>query len=526
MKITVVQKQIQALPADALIVGLVEGTTAPAGYAAAVDTALGGTDGQAGDGAISKLLRLGDFRGKLNETAVLYTNGLIPAPRVILVGLGPREELNADRVRQACGTAARKARDLDCPRVASLVLGSAVGGGLDARTAAQVNVEGALLGTYQFREHKSSQGNGNGKRIDELALVEFNAARLAAISAGARDGEIIANATNTARTLINRAPNVANPRALADFAQEMAGRAGLKCTVLTEREIAEQRMGGVLAVSQGSANPPRFVILEHDGGDGVAAQAPANTDPLVFVGKGVTFDSGGISLKDPQGMESMKADMSGAAAVIGALQAIGELKLPRRVIGLVPLVENMPGGHSYRPSDVLTMMSGLTVEVVSTDAEGRLILADALHYAKRYEPAGVIDLATLTGACVVALGEGMAAGLFANDERWAARILESAERSGERMWRMPLFAEYGDKIKSDYADIKNGAGRTSGIGTSAYFLKRFAESKPGRDAYPWAHVDMAAMMFSSENRGYQPKGAMGYGVRTLVELAKDMTPQV
>ncbi|MCL5996269.1 MAG: leucyl aminopeptidase, partial [Chloroflexi bacterium] len=243
--------------------------------------------------------------------------------------------------------------------------------------------------------------------------------------------------------------------------------------------------------------------------------------------KGVTFDTGGISLKDPAGMDSMKADMGGAAAVIGAMQAIGQLKLPRRVIGLVPAAENMPSDRSYRPGDVITMMSGTTVEIISTDAEGRMLLADALNYAKRYQPRGVVDLATLTGACVVALGEGVAAGLFANDDGWAKHILHASEVCGERMWHMPLFPEYGDKIKSDVADIRNTAGRNAGVGASAYFLKRFVEADRtrSRDAYPWAHVDMAGMTFNSDTKGYQPRGAMGYGVRTLVQLARSMDEQ-
>lgn len=512
MQITIVQKQIQALSADALIVNLFEGAAALSGATGAVDSALGASNGLPGDGAISGLIALGDFKGKLNEVAVLYTNGLIPAPRVIVVGLGKKSELTLDRARQASGSAVRKARDLGCKRVTSVVHGGGMGG-LDVRAAAQAAVEGALLGAYQFRDFKSGNGNGSGGQIEEFMLVEFNPARLDAVKDGARQGEIIGNAANQARTYINRPANDLHPAAMADAVAQMAARVGLRCTVLTEREIADHKMGGLLAVSQGSEKPARFVALE------TTAHTSAEA-PLVFVGKGVMFDSGGISLKDPVGMDSMKADMSGAAAVAGAMQAIGELKLPRRVIGLLPLVENMPSGLAYRPGDVVSMMSGLNVEIISTDAEGRMILADALHYAKRYEPAGVIDLATLTGTCVVALGEGMAAGLFCNDDAWGKRILDATALTGERMWQMPLFAEYADKIKSDIADMKNSFGRMAGVGASAWFLKRFTETADGRDAYPWAHVDMAGMMFNADSKGYQPKGAMGYGVRTLVELAR------
>ena len=519
MQITVVQKQIQALPADALIVNLFEGATGPSGATGAVDSALGATDGVPGDGSIGKLIKLGDFRGRLNEVAVLYTNGLIPAPRVILVGLGRRDELTTERVRQASGAAARKARDLGCKRITSVVHGGGMGG-LDVRAAAQATVEGVLLGAYQFRTYKSSEG----KQIDELTLVEFNPARIAPVTAGAHDGETIAGAANIARTLISRAPNDLHPASLAGFVSDMAARVGLTCTVLTEREIADLHMGGVMAVAQGSAQPPRFVILEHTPASaepGDSGSAPgANVAPLVFIGKGVTFDTGGISLKDSTGMESMKGDMSGAAAVIGALQAIGELNLPRRVIGLLPLVENMPGERAFRPGDVIAMMSGATVEIISTDAEGRLILADALHYAKRLSPRGVVDLATLTGASVVALGEATAAALFSNDDAWARVVLAAAGACGERLWQLPLYPEYADRIKSDVADMKNSAARNAGVGASAYFLRRFVESTHDGEAYPWAHIDMAPMMFSPETKGYQPKGAIGFGVRTLVELAR------
>ena len=296
----------------------------------------------------------------------------------------------------------------------------------------------------------------------------------------------------------------------------MAARVGLKCTVLTQTEIAENKMGGIIAVAQGSANAARFVILEHT----PSSQTSTTLKPLVFVGKGVTFDTGGISLKEPGGMEAMKGDMGGAAAVIGAMEAVAELNLPRPVIGLIPMVENMPSDRAYRPSDVITMMSGLTVEIISTDAEGRMILADALHWAKRYDPAGVVDLATLTGACVIALGEGVAAGLFANNDDWAKQVLGAARNAGERLWQLPLYSEYGDKIRGDFAELKNAGGRFGGVGTSAYFLKRFAENDKGEDAYPWAHIDMAGMSFSNENKGHQVKGGLGYGVRLLIELAQ------
>jgi len=525
MNVSVLNKQIQAVPADALIVNLFEGVISPSGAAGAIDTALGASDGVPGSGMLSQVIKLGDVKGKLNEVAVLYTHGLIPAPRVIVVGLGKPGDLKADRVRQASGAAARKARDLGCRRVTTIVHGSGAGG-LTAREAAEATVEGALLGTYQFREHRSKPDAG--KDIDELMVVEYDQAKLGDVQAGVNAGAVMAGAINAARDLINRAPNVLTPGAFAASAQAMATRTGLICTVLTEKEISEHKMGGILAVTQGSLQPPRFVVLEHRPARpaALAGQPQSELEPVILVGKGVTFDTGGISIKPGEGMGAMKGDMAGAAAVFGALQAIAALKLPRRVIGLMPLVENMPSDRAFRPSDVITMMSGLTVEVISTDAEGRLILADALHYAKRFQPAGVIDLATLTGTAVTAMGEGMGSVVFMNTDAWATRVLEAATVAGERMWRMPLYPEYGDKIRSDVAEIKNSGGRTGGLGASAYFLKRFVEDtgekgggKEG-DAYPWAHVDMAGMAFASDTRGYNPRGALGYGVRTLVELVK------
>jgi leucyl aminopeptidase len=521
MKLSILNKQIQAVPADALIVNCFEDVTMPSGATAAVDTALGARDGMPGDGAISRLLKLGDFKGKLNEVAVIYANGLIPAVRVIVVGLGKASDFTLDRVRQASGAATRKARDLGCQTVASVVhgVGAGVGvgtgaGGWGVDVVAQATTEGAFMGAYSFREHKTQPDSAKG--IELFQVIVDDARQVADVTRGAQTGAIIARAVNTARDLISRAPNVLNPVAMANVASTMAERVGLKATIFDEHALEEMCMGGVLAVSQGSNNPPRFVVLEHNPNTQPQSQF---SSPLVFVGKGVTFDTGGISLKDPAGMESMKGDMGGAAAVLGAMQAVAELNVPRRVIGLMPMVENMPSDRAYRPGDVITMMSGLTVEIISTDAEGRLILADALHLAKQYKPAGVVDLATLTGACVVALGEGVAAGLFSNQANWAAQVLRAADVAGERLWHMPLYPEYGEKIRSDYAAIKNSGGRTGGVGTSAYFLKRFTENGDTGDAYPWAHIDMAGMVFAGDSKGFQPKGAMGYGVRLLVALA-------
>jgi leucyl aminopeptidase len=294
------------------------------------------------------------------------------------------------------------------------------------------------------------------------------------------------------------------PHSLAQAAQDMAAKNGLKCEVFNVGQISELGMGAMLGVTKGSDEPPQFIVLEHK---------PDAGQPVILVGKGITFDSGGISLKPGEGMGAMKGDMAGAAAVIGAMQAVAQLDLPLHVVALAPACENLPSGHAYKPGDVLKAMNGKTIEVISTDAEGRLILADALCYADRYKPSAVIDLATLTGACVVALGENVAAGIFSNDDALSAKVREAGAKAGEKLWPLPLYEEYKDKIKSEVADMKNTGGRSGGVGTSAIFLKEFT-------SYPWAHLDIAPMEADDKGGPYQPKGATGFGVRTLVEFLR------
>jgi leucyl aminopeptidase len=506
MHITVGSQPIQSITADALIVNVFEGAETPTGATDALDAVLTLGDVARG-GAIHQLLSLGDFKGKLNETAVVYAHGLIAAPRVILVGLGKHSEFSVDKARQASGSAVRRARDLGCKRVASIAHGAGAGG-LDPRAAAAATAEGALLGAYQFREHKSRPADA--KHIDELIIAEIDAARFEAINAGVGDGIVMADAINAARRWINLGPNVLQPASLAADAQAMAQRTGLRCEVFDERQLQELGMGGVLTVAKGSAAPPRFVVLEH------APAGHENEAPLILVGKGVTFDSGGYSIKTADGMSTMKGDMAGAAAVIGALQAIAGLQPQARVIALAPMVENMINSGAMRPGDVMTTLSGITVEIVNTDAEGRLILCDALHYAKRFKPRAVVDIATLTGVSSMAMGEGMAASVLGNNDALCNALLGAAARAGERLWRMPLYPEYADKIKSDVAEIKNSGGAKSGLGSSAIFLKRFVD---GADSYPWAHIDMAGMAFWSESKGYCVRGGSGFGVRTLATLA-------
>jgi leucyl aminopeptidase len=500
VEINVVSGGIKGFKADAIIVSLLDWEVTPdtpiTGAVGSVDEAL--------EGAIKSLLLGGDLKGKLNKTAVLYPRGAIPATRVIVVGIGKAQDLTVDKIRQAAGTAVKKARELGANSVATVAFGSG-GGGLDAQLAAQATVEGMALALYEFRVHKSTPAE-NGA-IDSVTLVEFDQAKLAAVQAGARVGRILAEATNFTRDLVNQPSNHMTPHTLAHAAQDMAAKNGCKCEVLNLEQIAELGMGAMMGVTRGSDEPPAFIILEHK---------PEAGQPVIFVGKGITFDSGGISLKPGENMGAMKGDMAGAAAVIGAMQAVAQLDLPLHVVALAPACENLPSGHAYKPGDVLKAMNGKTIEIISTDAEGRLILADALCYADRYKPAAVIDLATLTGACVVALGENVAAGIFSNDEDLSARLRQAGTQAGEKLWPLPLYEEYRDKIKSEVADMKNSGGRSGGVGTSAIFLKEFT-------SYPWAHLDIAPMEADDRGGPYQPKGATGFGVRTLVEFARART---
>jgi len=502
MDIKVQVGAIQEAAADALIVNLFEGVELLAGATGAVDKAL--------NGAITDIVRSGDYRGKLNELAVLYTHGAIPAARVIVVGLGKVQDFNPDRIRQASAIAAKKARDLGCKSIASTAHGAGTGQ-VDPETAAQTVVEGTLLGLYQWREHRNAPIDR--EPIEALTLVEFDASKAPALKAGADAGHAISLSVNRARDLTNQPPNYMTPALLAAAAQQMAAETGVKCEVHDIDWIRSQKMGALLGVTQGSVNPPQFIELEYNGSDAA---------PIVLVGKGITFDSGGISIKPAEGMEAMKSDMAGSAAVIGAIEAIARQGLPVHIVGLIPTCENLPSGAAYRPADVLIARNGKTIEIISTDAEGRLILADALCYAADFKPQAVIDLATLTGACVIALGENVAAGFFSNDDELSRKIKIASNATNEKLWRLPLYDEYRDKVKSDSADIKNSGGRQSGVGSSAVFLEEFT-------SYPWAHWDIAGMVidklgyssyYPRTHLPYVIRGGTGFGVRALVELVR------
>lgn len=498
MKISVLQDNIQNSTADTLIVNLFEGVAEPTGATSAVNQALGG--------AIGEMIAAGDLNGKAGEVSVVYPRGALAAKRVLIVGLGKAEALDLEGIRRAMGAALKRARELNAKTVASVVHGAGMGE-IAVQAAAQAVAEAAWLALYSFDLLKST--NEPKGEIETLTLVEPDAARLAEIEAGVKLAEMICAGVVLSRDLVNMPPNMATPTKLAQTAQEIAAAYNMKIMVGDRQWAMEQKMGSFLGVAKGTEEPPQFIVLEHNAGR-------SDLDTIVLVGKGITFDSGGLSLKPGDGMEAMKSDMAGAAAVLGAMKAVGMLNLPLHVVGITPCTDNMPDGAAYHPADVLTASNGKTIEIISTDAEGRLILADALVYASHYQPKAVIDLATLTGACVVALGQGVAAGIFCSDEKLSEKLVAAGKTTHERLWPLPLWDDYKKFIKSPTADMKNSGGRMSGVGSSAVFLKEFTN-------YPWAHLDIAGMALfdKRDETAYVPAGGTGFGVRLLIEFLRN-----
>ena len=509
MNITVQQGGIQTIAADAIIVNLFQGVTEPAGATGVVNQALGGV--------IGELIAGGDLRGKLGETVVLYPRGAIPARRVIVVGLGQPDKFDLEAVREAAAAAVKQAQKVGAVNVATVVHGGG-SGGLDVAEAAQAVVEGAMLALYRYDAPRAKQEDEAPAQVDFLTLVEFDAAKIGSIEAGAQAGQIIAESVNLTRTLVNQPSNVATPTAIAAAAQTMCAEVGLACRVLDEAQMRAEGMGALLAVTQGAAQPAKFIIMEHRPELDEGHRPDTEPKPIVLVGKGVAFDTGGYSIKQASGMGDMKMDMAGAGAVIGAMRAVALLKLPLPVIGLAPTVENVISATAYKPADVFIAKNGVSIEIISTDAEGRMILADALCYADTFKPAAVIDLATLTGGKVIALGERTNA-IFCDDDSLCQALLAAGQKVGEPLWRMPLDPAYDRQIKSSVADIKNSGGRTASAITAARFLAHFVGD------WPWAHIDMAGSAEYGSGPEYTPrsyltKGATGLPLRTLVEYLR------
>ncbi len=451
-------------------------------------------------GAVAALYAQREFTGKLNRVMLLHTFGRTAAERVVLVGLGKQAELTPDRLRQAAGSALNALRGSGI-RECSSILHLAGSGGPEA---VQASLEGLLLAGYAFDQYRTNQEE-NG-RVPDVTLLFPDVAANQAAAPEVEETKAVCDAVWFARDLISQPGNVATPTYLAEKAQAMAGSLGIGCTILEREELERLGMEALLAVSRGSHQPPKFIVLDYRGG-------PEQKPPVVLVGKGITFDSGGISLKPGEGMEKMKDDMAGAAAVMGTMMAAAALRLPCNLVVLVPAAENLPGGGAYKPGDVLRSMAGKTIEVVNTDAEGRLVLCDALHYAQQYRPAALIDVATLTGACIIALGQ-FASGMMGNDTGLTSELRQAGESSGERLWELPLWDEYGELMKSDIADLKNAGGRAAGTISAGWFLKEFA------GASKWAHLDIAGTAWEEKGRPYLPKGATGVGVRLLVQYLR------
>lgn len=485
--------EIQKKTDAAVIVNLFEGAR-PSGATGAIDKAL--------SGQLRAAIGHGDFTGKRNELLLLYGGGGVAAKRVLIVGLGPRKSVDLEVVREAAGTAAGYLQKMGLSSASSILHGAGAGK-LNPELVAEAIAEASILACYRFDAFKTRKKTAK-PVLKKLTIVELEPQLVTSARRGARTGRQIAEATCLARDLANQPGNSATPTYLARTARSIARTHGLSCQVLDETRMRKLGMGALLAVSQGSAQKAQFIVLEHN------KRAAGN--PLVFVGKGVTFDSGGISIKPGGGMEDMKFDMCGGAAVLGAMQAVAALKLPCRVVGIVPATENLPDGKSFKPGDIVTTLSGKTIEIQNTDAEGRLILADALAYAARFKPAAVVDLATLTGACVVALGHH-ASGMMGNDDDLAEKVRAAGEATAERVWPLPLWDEYRRQIRSDFADMKNTGGRPGGAITGAALLAEFTD-------YPWVHLDIAGTAWSSRTRPYIPKGGVGIGVRLLTHLAR------
>ncbi|MHC4782102.1 MAG: leucyl aminopeptidase [Planctomycetota bacterium] len=456
---------------------------------------------------IEKVKKLGDFEAKPGSSCLLYTDGKIKASRVLLLGLGKRKDLTAEILRKGVSTATSKAVELKAKSVLlSLHADIPASVKLDARQVGQILAEGACFGAYRYDEFITDKNSKSPARI-KAVIADMSASTVLQLRKGISVGMVTGLAQNYARTVANRPGSVINPVTLATEAKKLARSIpSLRCTVLDDKQLKAKKMGGILAVGQGSATPPRLIVLQY-----TPTGATKNTPTIGLVGKAVTFDSGGISLKPGAGMHDMKFDKSGGIAVLGAMNAISQLKPKCKVYGLIPAAENMPGTGSYRPGDIVTTYSGKTVEIQNTDAEGRMILCDAITYAEKLGCQSIVDIATLTGACVVAIGQKRA-GLMSCDDKLLQQLKTASDTTGERLWHLPCDDEFVEEMKSKIADLKNVGGKWGGACTAAAFLSQFV------DKAKWAHIDMAGVGVWGANPGDAP-GSIGFGVRLLTTFA-------
>jgi leucyl aminopeptidase len=494
MQITVESKPYATLETDALVSYVFEETDPVQGRIAEFD--------QSANGLLKKLATGGELTGKTLEMTLVHAPAGLKAARLLLVGAGKRDKFDSATLRKISGAALRYLKTRGVHKFAFTARE-----GANAEDTAQAVAEGLLAADFESDKYKTEKKND--KSIDTVQLVGYSDAERAAAEKGLARGVIIGESQNFARDLINEPSNKLTPKILAEKAEAMAKQAGLAVDILDEKRIADLKMGALLSVAQGGPEPPRMIVVTY---------TPANPQPgapvLGIVGKAVTFDTGGISIKPADGMEKMKYDMAGGATMLGVMRALAALKPNVKVVCVVPATENMPGGTAQKPGDIQTAMSGKTIEVLNTDAEGRLILADAVHYAKQLGATHLVDAATLTGAIVVALAS-INVGVFGGaDQAWTDKVLASAKAAGEKMWQMPMDDEYREFIKGTVADIQNiGSGKGGGSITGAWFIREFAGDTP------WVHLDIAGTAWNDDAKAWLAKGPTGVALRTLVNLA-------
>lgn len=498
MKVILKNQKLENVNCDVLIVNLFEvGASlklAPTGGTGAVDTAL--------NGVLKKIIKEEDFKGKSGTTLVIRTNCEIPAKKVIVVGLGEKEKFNLDGVRKASAAGIRAGKREGAKTVCTILHGAGIGK-IDPKEAAQAITEVSQLALYEFDKYKSKDKKEPKKEIQTLIIGEIDKSKLKDIEEGIKRGNIVARAQKLARDLVTEPALSATPTKLANTARQVAKENKLKIKILDREACRKLGMGAFLGVSQGSEQPLKFIEIKY-------TPKGKPKKHVAIVGKGITFDSGGLSLKPANSMETMKDDMSGSAAVIATMSTMKELQPDVAVTMIVAACENMPSGKAYRPGDVVRAMNGKTIEILNTDAEGRVTLADAVSYVVRQKPDEIIDLATLTGACVVALGD-TANGVMTNNQKLADKIIKAGNEAGERMWQLPLYDEDREKIKSDIADMINtGSKGKSGAQNGAVFIEKFV------DDIPWVHIDIAGPSWIDKENEYGPKGPTGVGVRTLI----------
>lgn len=496
MKVQVRKGSLAEQETEAAVVTLFEEETALEGAAALLDKKSGGL--------IGGILGLGDFTGKMNQISVIYTRAGFPVKRIVLAGLGKRADFSLERLRGTFARAAQQIRSLKIGEFSASLPSKGID--LPLPQIAESAVEGVLLGLYRYLPFKTVHREPN-HEIDLFTLLEPDEAACKVVREAARTAEVIAGAVSFARDIVSTPANEMTPTDLANEARESAKGKNIRCTVLDAAAMKELGMNALLGVARGSHEPPQLIVLEYRGGK-------KSSPVIALVGKGITFDSGGISIKPSEKMDQMKSDMAGGAAVIAAVRAAAVLGLPLNLVGIVPATENLPGGNAFKPGDILSTCSGQTIEIVTTDAEGRLILADALTYAARFKPAAIIDLATLTGACIVALGDHVI-GMMGTDDELKQEIREAADLTGERVWELPLWEEYHELIQGDAADYKNSGGRAGGAITAAALLSKFTGDTP------WVHLDIAGPSWIAKDKPYIPKGASGVGVRLLVQFLRN-----